>query len=225
MALPEAVHDLELHYEFPDREQTIHPVAVETDDGVILVDVGLPDSTDRIADRLEAAGLALSDVEHVLATHHDGDHVGSLASVVDRTGATVFAHVDEAPYVDGREDPVKGDPDDRPTPVPVDVEVVEGVRFRTEAGPMDVVETPGHTPGHVSLYFPDADFLVAADATAAEDGDLTGYVERFTPDEATATDSIGHLADLDVTTTLCYHGGLVEHDADRLGELYEELSR
>lgn len=223
VTLPNGVHDLQLHYELEDRELTIHPAAVETDRGIVLVDVGLPGSTDRIVAALETEGLAISDVAFLLVTHHDGDHVGALASVADRTGATVVAHPDEAPHVDGREDPVKGDPDDRPEPVPVDLQTPGGTRFRTDAGPMDVVETPGHAPGHVSLHFPEERLLLAADAMVADDGRLEGYEPRFTPDEATATESIGRLAGLGVERTLCYHGGLVEHGPDRIAEVHADL--
>jgi hypothetical protein len=72
VTLPNGVHDLALHYELEDRERSIHPAAVETDRGVVLVDVGLPSSADRIARALETEGLAMSDVAVGLATRHDG---------------------------------------------------------------------------------------------------------------------------------------------------------
>jgi len=224
MELTDGVHALELHYELDGRELTIHPAAVETDRGIVLVDVGLPGSADRIDEALSAAGAALSDVGFVLVTHHDGDHVGALAEVVDRTSAVVLAHPDETPYVDGREDPVKGDPEDRPTAVPVDLEAPGGTRVRTRAGPMELIETPGHSPGHVSAYFPAEGLLLAGDAMVAEDGRLGGFNREYTPDGATATDSIGRLAELSVERTLCYHGGPVEHGAGRIAEIHEDLT-
>jgi glyoxylase-like metal-dependent hydrolase (beta-lactamase superfamily II) len=125
----------------------------------------------------------------VLLTHQDGDHAGGLASVVASTDAVVFAHEVCAPYVDGREDPIKGG-SDRYDPVPVDVELTDGVRFRTAAGPMRVVFTPGHAPGHVSLYLPDERLLLAADALTAARGRLRGPSEEFTLDMSEATDSV-----------------------------------
>lgn len=221
MALAEGVHALALEYEFEDRDLTIHPVAVETDRGVILVDVGLPGSTDRIADGLSAAGLSLSDVGKVLLTHHDGDHAGGLQGVVEETDAEVLAHWDEAPHVDGREDPIKGDPDDRYPPVDVDVEIVGGIRFATAAGPMVVVDTPGHSPGHVSLHFPDAELLVAGDALVSEGGELSGPKPEYTPEMGRATESVGALAHLTVERTHCYHGGTIEAGSDRITAIYE----
>jgi glyoxylase-like metal-dependent hydrolase (beta-lactamase superfamily II) len=224
MRLTEGVHSLPLSYEFEARDLEIHPAAVETDRGVILVDAGLPDSTAKIREALSAADLALADVRYVLLTHQDGDHVGGCRAVLAETDATTLAHRTAAPYVEGERAPAKGDPDDRPPAVPVDVELVGGVRFRTRAGPMEVIETPGHTPGHVSLYFPEAGLLLAADATVAADGDLQGPSEQHSLDVETALESFAHLGTLDADATLCYHGGYVEAGSDRIAELHAELT-
>ncbi len=223
MELAEGVHALELAYDFEDRHMEIHPAVVETDRGLLLVDVGLPGSLEKIEGELDDAGLSLVNVDGVVLTHHDGDHAGGLAEVLEHTGATVYAHREESPYVDGREPPVKGDPDDRYPPVDVDIELLDGVTFRTRAGPMETVATPGHAPGHVSLYFPEADLLIAGDALTAEGGELAGPKPEFTPDMTTAIESVGRLADLDVAATLCYHGGFVEAGTDRIRAVYESL--
>ncbi|WP_306052312.1 MBL fold metallo-hydrolase [Natronococcus wangiae] len=88
---------------------------------------------------------------------------------------------------------------------------------------MAVLETPGHTPGHVSLTFPERDLLIAGDALVA-DGDepLSGPKPEFTPDMERATESVGRLAELDVDGTLCYHGGYVEEGTDRIEEIYAD---
>jgi glyoxylase-like metal-dependent hydrolase (beta-lactamase superfamily II) len=224
METVDGVHALELHYEFEDRELTITPAAVETERGVILIDAGLPGSLDRIRNAFSAADLALSNVTDVLLTHQDGDHVGGCREVAEETDAAVLAHREATPYVDGRKAPVKGDPDDRPPAVPVDVELVGGVRFRTSAGPMAVVYTPGHAPGHVSLYFPAAGLLLAGDALTAEGGELSGPNPQFTPNPERAAESVGALADLDVETTLCYHGGYVAAGADRIAAIHGTLT-
>ena len=73
------------------------------------------------------------------------------------------------------------------------MEVVDGVCFRTAVGKVQIVATPGHTPGHVSLYVPDERLLIAGDALTADD-EFGGPNEAFTPDMAAAVDSIGRLA-------------------------------
>lgn len=226
MEITDGVHTLPIEFEFMGDDVTIHPVAVETDRGLVLIDAGLPTTLDQLDARLADAGFEVGDVDLVLLTHHDTDHAGGLAEVVERSGATVLAHTAETPYVDGREDPIKDDGSDTQAPsVAVDVEVVDGVAVRTRAGPMRVVETPGHCPGHVSLYLAEERLLVSADALTATGGDgLAGPIPDFTPDMETAVDSVGRLAALDVDRVLCYHGGLVEEGSERIGEIHASLA-
>jgi glyoxylase-like metal-dependent hydrolase (beta-lactamase superfamily II) len=203
-----------------EGERAFHPAAVETERGLLLVDAGLPGQAEALGAEIEAAGFAWADVWAVLITHQDGDHAGAVASVCEKTDAVVFAHEACAPYVDGREEPIKGDGERYP-PVPVDVELVDEERFRTTAGPMEVVYTPGHAPGHVSLYLPDERLLLAADALTAADGQLQGPSEQFTLDMAEAGQSVARLASLAVDGVLCYHGGFAAADDDRIAAIGE----
>lgn len=217
MHLAPGVHDLKLTFERGDREMTIHPAAVETPWGVLLVDVGL--EIEVLRDGLTAHGLSIPDVETIILTHQDGDHVAALPSVLSETDATVMAHREAAPYIDGSMELVKGDR--RYDPVPIDVELSGGVRFRTDAGPMEVVFTPGHAPGHISLHFPHHDTLLAGDALTAEDDSLAGPNEQFTPDMAGALSSVETLTEFDIERILCYHGGPVIAETDDLRRIAE----
>lgn len=220
--LTDGVYAFTQSIETDEGERAFNPAAVETDRGVLLVDAGLPGQTDALAAELDAAGADWADVWGVVVTHQDGDHAGGLSAVVERADPVVFAHELCAPYVDGREDPIKSDGDRYP-PVPVDVELTDGVSFRTEAGPMRVVFTPGHAPGHVSLYLPEVGVLIAADALTADEEGLQGPSEHFTLDMPEAATSVERLAGLDVERVLCYHGGVVEADSGRIAEIAEEI--
>lgn len=220
--LTDGVFAFTLTLDTDDGERAFHPAAVETDRGLLLVDAGLPGQGDALGEELAAAGFEWDDVWGVVVTHQDGDHAGALAAVCDRTDAVVFAHVRCAPYVDGREDPIKGDGDRYPE-VPVDVELTDDEVFRTDAGPMRVVFTPGHAPGHVSLYIPDAKLLIAADALTADDGDLQGPSERFTLDMDEAAESVDRLDSLTVDRVHCFHGGTVDVDRSRIAAIAESL--
>lgn len=216
-----AVYALPLSFERGEGEMVINPVAVETPRGLLLVDVGLPGAVEQLSVHLGDVGFEWDDVWAVVLTHHDADHVGALPDVLDRTDALVFAHSEEAPYVDGREEPLKGG---EPVGVPVDVELAGGVTFRTEAGPMQVVETPGHSPGHVALFFSETGLLVAGDALTAPEGNLAGPSEEFTIDVDEATESVGELAEYDVERTLCYHGGFVAEGTESIEHIFDDLS-
>jgi len=190
-------------------------VAVETDRGIALVDAGLPGSAETLAD----VGLELAAVDVLVLTHEDPDHAGGAAAVVERSGATVLAHERDAPAIDGRRPPRGvGVLDGRYPPVGVDVELGGPATLRTLAGPARIVETPGHTPGHVSVHLPAAGVLAAADAVVAEDGHPTGPDPGAAEDVHRARESAARLAARDpgFDRLIAYHGGPVDADGDGL---------
>ncbi|WP_221088892.1 MBL fold metallo-hydrolase [Deinococcus aquaedulcis] len=218
----------------------IHPVAlVGPDDTLTLVDTGLPGVLEAVTAELAAAGYALGQVRRVVVTHHDLDHIGSLEDVVRATAAEVYALEDEVPFVTGTRRAQKlpseaqaaamlQDPNLHPawrtllTREPVRVPVNRPLRDGDLLpGGVRVVATPGHTDGHLSLYVPGGNILIAGDALTAEDGALTGPREDVTADMPTALASVRKLAGLDVQTVVAYHGGVV---AERAGEQLRALA-
>jgi glyoxylase-like metal-dependent hydrolase (beta-lactamase superfamily II) len=93
-------------------------------------------------------------------------------------------------------------------PVGVDEQLENGSRLDL-AGGTQVISAPGHTPGHISLYLERPKILIAGDALTAEGGYLNGPNPLATLDMRTAMQSVKRLADLDVHTIVCYHGGVV----------------
>ncbi|HET7323291.1 MAG TPA: MBL fold metallo-hydrolase [Halococcus sp.] len=220
MNLPESVHVLALDVTIEDREMTLNLSAIETEGGLLLLDTGLPDTTAQLTERLEAAGFGLSDIGMVLITHEDIDHAGGLTSVVEESGATVLAHERDAPTIDGRSDP-RNPARDYPRGR-VDIELGGEATFNTRAGPARVIETPGHTTGHVSIYLPDERFLVSADALTADEDGLAGPRPDASEDMDRALSSVERLADLDIDRVLCYHGGFAEEGDERIAEIANE---
>lgn len=219
---PEGVHHIGLEVEFGDGALHLDTAAIETDRGLLLVDTGVPGTVEALAARLGDAGFTLGDVATVLVTHQDPDHAGNLAALLERADPFVLAHEAAARVVDGRDPPRGSDGTDRYPPARVDLELGGEATIRTRAGPARVLPTPGHTPGHVSLYLPDSRFLLAGDALTAEEGRLGGPRPDMTEDVGEALASVGRLADLDVERTLCYHGGLVDAGNDRIADIATE---
>ncbi|UBV43572.1 MBL fold metallo-hydrolase [Deinococcus taeanensis] len=210
----------------------IHPVAlVGPDHTLTLVDTGTPGQLDGLIAELGEAGYALGQVRRVVVTHHDLDHIGSLEDVVRATNAEVYALDTEVPFITGERRAQKlpppeqaqsmlADPDLSPTMramltrEPVRVPVQRPLRDGDLLpGGVRVVATPGHTPGHLSLYVPAGHVLISGDALTSRDGTLHGPMERATPDMPTALASVRTLAELDVQTIVTYHGGVVSQDA------------
>jgi glyoxylase-like metal-dependent hydrolase (beta-lactamase superfamily II) len=210
---------------------------VDVENGNTLVDAGLPDQIEAISAALHEGGIGVGDLRRIIFTHQDLDHVGSGAALVRQSGARVFAHPADAPYVEGELRPIKVTPEmlerrpqmrevlKRLEPVRVDEHLEDGERLDL-AGGIRVIFTPGHTPGHLSLYLERPKVLVAGDALTAEGGHLNGPNPSMTLDMRAAMQSIRRLAELDVETIVCYHGGVVGEDVSgQLRRVVRETSR
>jgi glyoxylase-like metal-dependent hydrolase (beta-lactamase superfamily II) len=191
-------------------------------DRVTVIDTGLKGSAERVLRAVEAAGRKPQDVRQIVITHHHGDHAGSLAELAERTGAQVMVHALDAPIVRG----------DRPPPGPssggllkpllarmaqaapaarVDRELSDGDEIDALDG-IQVVHTPGHTPGSICLYSPKRRLLFVGD-TAANLFRLRGPIGWFTEDMAQAKESIRKLATLDFEVVFFGHGQLIDKEA------------
>lgn len=102
-------------------------------------------------------------VEAILLTHSHVDHVEGVAELVRRTGAPVYLHPDARPLYDaaGQQAKMFGMPFEEPPPPdhPLrggDVLEMGGLRI-------EVRDAPGHAPGHVVLYVPDAGVAFVGD--------------------------------------------------------------
>ena len=84
---------------------------LDDDNGNTLVDTGLPGQAEPIASALTDAGIGVRDLEAIIFTHQDLDHVGSGAVLARQSGARVLAHAAEAPYIEGELKPLKPTPE------------------------------------------------------------------------------------------------------------------
>ncbi|WP_323676117.1 MBL fold metallo-hydrolase [Halorubellus sp. PRR65] len=147
-------------------------------DSGIVVDPGPPGDTafEHLREGLADVGLAVADVADVLVTHWHVDHAGLAPRLADAADATLHLHERDAPlvadYAAARARRVDRDaaalsrwgvPDehvaslrdaDSPSPMP-DETAVDALAASDVVGPLSVVETPGHTAGHVAFALRD----------------------------------------------------------------------
>jgi len=168
------------------------------DDGErTLVDAGTPWDATRLRRLLGEAGLSPEDLDRVLLTHYDLDHVGGLASL--DPSCPVYLAEPDASYLTGRRRPpltnrkglfhrLTGPLLDPGTVDPDPVE--DGDRI----GGFRAVRAPGHTPGHTAYLHDDLGVAILGDAVRESDGELVPPPWLLTADAATNRRSIRTLA-------------------------------
>jgi glyoxylase-like metal-dependent hydrolase (beta-lactamase superfamily II) len=186
---------------------------------VTIIDAGLAGSEVDILDAVRELGRSENEVSDIVITHADRDHVGGLAALAERTGATVWAGEHEADVIEGLATARSGE---------TMRSGAVGRRFRPGDslplyGGIATIASHGHTAGHVSLFVPGERILIAGDALNNREG-LTGSSPQNTADPELARDAVRKLAALRPETIVFGHGpSLVGSAADRLDRFAASL--
>jgi glyoxylase-like metal-dependent hydrolase (beta-lactamase superfamily II) len=197
----------------------------------MLVDTGLPASAADIRSSAQARFGGSGRPAAIILTHGHFDHVGALETLAEEWDVPVYAHPLEHPYLNGTSSYPPADPSVGsglmallsplyPTR-PVDV------RPRLRALPENHsvpglaewrwIHTPGHTPGHISLWRSHDRMLIAGDAfittkqesaysAVTQTPEMHGPPMYFTPDWRSARESVQALAALSPETVVTGHG-------------------
>jgi len=196
-------------------------------DGLTLVDPGLALTFRRLVSGIEAAGHSASRITRIVVTHAHLDHAGALTRLKAISGARVFAHAADRAFIEAGDAP-PGDPSTIRSrfgsrlpfsgfrACPIDDVLADG----DEVGPLRVLHTPGHTPGHISLLHTDAGVLITGDAVI----NLWRVRYPLTPFCSSLADvrtSAARLAERDVVVAAIAHGRPAR---DRIGERLRALA-
>ncbi|MCC6457875.1 MAG: MBL fold metallo-hydrolase [Caldilineaceae bacterium] len=214
----------------------------------ILVDAGIPDSAGAI--RRAAADHFGPDARPaaIVLTHGHFDHVGALKELAEEWDTPIIAHRLEYPYLNGR----SAYPPPDPT---VGGGIMSALSGFYPRGPLDVspwlhalpddgsvpymqgwiwLHTPGHTPGHISLWRESDRSLIAGDAfittrqesayaVLTQKPELHGPPMYFTSDWRSARESVVLLASLQPERVITGHGPAMRGRAMR--EALSQLAR
>jgi len=210
-----------------------NPVLLYDGDQFVLVDTGMPGQLEAIKQSLANEGLVLEDLDAIIFTHQDIDHIGNLPAILTARGAEglkLIAHPADKPYIDGSLPLLKFSPQRNETLLktlseedkqqflhvfspssPDNVnELVEDGQFLAFGGGVTVIHSPGHTPGHISLYHHASHTLITGDAMVVVDGQLMGPEPRPTLDMEQAMQSLHKFTAFDIHRVICFHGGSYE---------------
>ena len=221
---------LNIKYKFGDMEDFIHPVVLKDDNEMILVDCGYSGFMPAIETAMQEEGLDCNELTKILITHHDHDHMGALADFKQKyPNIEIVAGQIEAPYISGDKKALRLEQAEAllvdaegeqkafgeafcqilqsVNPARVDIPVHGGECFDW-CGGCEVLDTPGHTQGHISLYLRSKSTIIAGDAAVLENGRLVIANPQFALDKEKADEAVDMLLKHEARTIICYHGGI-----------------
>lgn len=205
---------------------TANALVLEDSSGPVLVDTGMPKDAARIVSSLKELSYAPQDVQKIIVTHHHVDHTGSLAELKRLTGATAIMHPIDAEAVRRGMSIRSVEPSpgifswimasamrftaNDIEPAEIEEEVNDGDKLAF-AGGVEVMHTPGHSAGHISLYLPrDGGILIVGDVAINVMGlRLPPIVEDMSVELA----SLKRLSRLQFDTAVIMHGKSITGNA------------
>ncbi|HFK1438892.1 MBL fold metallo-hydrolase [Bacillus cereus] len=205
MEIAKGIEMLQLEF----QEFVIHPILLWDDEMAVLIDTGFPGQIEDIQVEMEKVGVSFDKLKVVILTHQGIDHIGSLPELLQRcrSNIKVYAHELDKPYIEGDLPLLKdGNVENRPKGKVSDT-MIDGQEL-PYCGGILILHTPGHTPGHISLYLKQSKILVAGDSMYSVNGMLGGIHAPTTINIKEAQQSLKKYLNLDIESVVCYHGGL-----------------
>lgn len=173
MQITPRIHAINIPFTVPTPSGTINRsvnVFLYCGAKVTLIDSGVAGSEQHIFQYLEQRGLQLQQIEHLILTHSHPDHIGAAMEIQRATGCRVSAHTAERSWIEDinlqeKERPVPGFQTLVGGSVSVDNLLYDGETILIDQGiSLEVIHTPGHSAGSISLWCPSEKVLLTGDA-------------------------------------------------------------
>ncbi|WP_411681106.1 MBL fold metallo-hydrolase [Clostridium thailandense] len=225
---------LEIKFDFDHNKNVIYPVILSDENEVVLIDCGYPNFLPLIKAASEVNGIDISKLTKIIITHHDFDHMGALAEFKRLyPNIKVLASADDEKYISGKEKSLRLQQAERIYDRLSEEDRKGAKRFQNFiasienaevdaclkdkdffpwCGGIEIVATPGHMPGHISVYVKENKTLISGDALVIENSKLAIANPQYTLDIDTAKKSIEKLLDYEIDRIICYHGGIYIKD-------------
>lgn len=199
--------------------ETYATTTLLVDDRLVLVDTSADADGGKILDYMAKIMMKPKDLSTIFITHTHPDHVGGLAAIKHGSPAKVAAHRIESEYI-SRKRVYDGPPGVQRHPgTPVDVLLDDGQKHDG----LEVIFTPGHTRGSISLLDETRSLLIAGDAANNEAG-LRPMDDRYNVDPKQHRASIKKLATFHFENAIFGHGVPITHGASaKVADLAKRL--
>ncbi|TVP86054.1 MAG: MBL fold metallo-hydrolase [Alkalicoccus sp.] len=184
----------------------------------VLIDTGFGSDIEKTKKLITYRGVLPEEVAQIVNTHYHSDHAGGNYYFQQHYQTPIAAHKWEAGAVNAV-DPEACSAEwlDQPVePYCVQRSLSDGDEITAGSTVLQVVETPGHTLGHVSLYVPENEVLIAGDLFHRND---LGWLNSFREGTAAihrSMESLEKLAGFPIKTAYSGHGPAVENPAEAI---------
>ncbi|AKE16803.1 MULTISPECIES: MBL fold metallo-hydrolase [Bacillus] len=220
--------ELPIEFEFNGQKQCVYPSLIIVHNELTLVDTGYTSFLPLIENAILKHGYEMKNLKNIIITHYDDDHIGSVYDFkVKYPHINVIASEIESNYISGdikserlvqAEEMLERMPNEEKEfgkwfiqqlknikHISVDEKVHDGQMILNNE--CQIVATPGHTSGHISLYFPNLDCVITGDAAVQENRELVIANPNFCLDIEKAKQSLNRIKSFKAAQYYCYHGG------------------
>ena len=208
----------------------LYPTLIQVNNKYYLIDCGYEETFDEFVAALDTLGVSIEDLHAIIISHDDIDHLGALHLFKNiNKGLFIFCNEIEEPSVSGKikserlvqaESSLVQIPEDYKSwaidfiqrlkciqRLEVDFTLKDNDKIEQD---IVVINTPGHTKGHISFYISSESTVIANDAIVIEGDELDIANPTYTLDIYQAVKSVEKIRDLKPHKLICYHGGIME---------------
>ena len=231
---------------------SINVYIIRDDNGFAIIDTGwdMPAAVESVNRQLAEAGIRYTDIKRVLVTHCHVDHLGMIGRFKKSHNATIYIHEGELELMSQRFNNgdqfipmtdkfllTHGVPQSELTPpefeipaipdlTPPDILLKGGEEIPVGDYRLRVINTPGHTPGHISFYEPRARFIISGDVllpTIATNAAF--HVQHINNPLKKNLNALLALRELDIDWVLPGHEYIFSNHRQRIDELVQHHHR
>ncbi|KEK21784.1 MBL fold metallo-hydrolase [Bacillus gaemokensis] len=220
--------ELAIEFEFNGQKNYIYPSLILLNNELSLVDTGYTNFLPLIENEILKNEYKMKNLKNIIITHYDEDHIGSLYDFKAKyPWINIIASEIESKYISGEMKSERLVQAEEMLENMSNEEIEFGKWFIHRLKNLKhvlidekvhddhmildnkcrVVATPGHTSGHISLYFPSLNSVITGDAAVNENQELAIANPHFCLNVEKAKQSLRKIKNLKAETYYCYHGG------------------